>query len=136
MTTSRTRFIYLAATLVVMVLGLSSRRYGAYLPVFIAEYAGDTLWSLMVFLGISFLFPATKSLNRGGIALAFSYLMEVSQFYHAPWIDALRETTLGGLILGFGFLWSDLICYTVGIGIGVALDCCWRRTGKPIEVVG
>ena len=39
--------------------------------------------------------------------------------YHAPWIDNLRQTTLGGLVLGFGFLWSDIFCYTIGIIIGV-----------------
>ncbi|MDO4536447.1 MAG: DUF2809 domain-containing protein, partial [Clostridium perfringens] len=45
-----------------------------------------------------------------------------SQIYHAPWIDSIRNTTLGGLVLGFGFLWSDILCYTIGIAIGVALD--------------
>ena len=49
-------------------------------------------------------------------------IIEISQLYHAPWIDSIRATTLGGLILGFGFLWSDLICYTVGIVIGAIID--------------
>ena len=38
------------------------------------------------------------------------------------WIDAIRNTTLGGLILGFGFLWSDLVCYTIGIIVGAIID--------------
>ncbi|MGC1717640.1 MAG: DUF2809 domain-containing protein [Isosphaeraceae bacterium] len=42
--------------------------------------------------------------------------------YHAPWIDSIRQTTLGGLILGFGFLWSDLACYAVGVVLGVLVD--------------
>ena len=29
---------------------------------------------------------------------------------------------LGGLILGFGFLWSDLACYAAGVGLGVLLE--------------
>ncbi len=41
--------------------------------------------------------------------------VELSQLYHAPWIDSIRQTTLGGLILGFGFLWSDLACYALGV---------------------
>ena len=56
------------------------------------------------------------------ISIIFSYGIEISQLYHAPWIDSIRATTLGGLILGFGFLWSDLICYTVGIVIGAIID--------------
>src|SRR3954464_6144190 len=54
--------------------------------------------------------------------MAFSVLIEVSQLYHAPWLDSIRHTTLGGLILGYGFLWGDLACYAVGIGLGVVIE--------------
>ena len=54
--------------------------------------------------------------------MSFSVAVEVSQLYHAPWIDSIRHTTLGGLILGFDFLWSDLVCYAVGVGLGVLVD--------------
>jgi hypothetical protein len=118
----RIRMIYLLISLVVIVLGLASRRYGSYLPEFIATYAGDTLWALMAFLGFSILFPQMNVFHRGGVALGFSFLIEISQLYHAPWIDAVRGTTLGGLVLGFGFLWSDLVCYTVGVTVGVGIE--------------
>ena|GEM_PF-265033 len=130
----RIRAIYLTTTIVVILLGLSSRKFGDALPAFIATYAGDTLWALMVFLGISMLLPAMPSPRRGIIALTFSYLIELGQLYHAPWIDSLRETTLGGLILGFGFLASDLLCYTFGVGLGVATDLALRqRSSAPEE---
>ncbi len=54
--------------------------------------------------------------------MAFSVAIELSQLYHASWIDSIRQTTLGGLILGFGFLWSDLACYAVGVVLGVLVD--------------
>ncbi len=54
--------------------------------------------------------------------MAFAVAIEISQLYHDPWIDAIRQTTLGGLILGFGFLWSDLACYAVGVGLGVMIE--------------
>lgn len=131
----RVRAIYLTITLVVVVLGLSSRKFGDALPGFVASYAGDTLWALMVFLGVSLLVPDCPVAKRGGIALVFSYLIEISQFYRAPWIDYLRETTLGGLILGFGFLWSDLLCYTVGVVFGVVVDQAVRkRCDSPMIV--
>ena len=56
------------------------------------------------------------------LAMIFSVAIELSQLYHAPWIDSIRHTTLGGLILGFGFLWSDLACYAVGVGLGVVIE--------------
>ncbi len=46
---------------------------------------------------------------------------ELLQLYHAPWIEAIRKTRIGGLALGFGFLWSDIICYAVGITVAYVL---------------
>jgi hypothetical protein len=36
--------------------------------------------------------------------MLFSVAIDLIQLYHAPWIDSIRQTTLGGLILGFGFI--------------------------------
>jgi len=55
-------------------------------------------------------------------ALAFAYGVEFSQLYQADWINSLRQTTLGGLVLGFGFKWSDLVAYTLGIFLGAYLN--------------
>jgi len=76
----------------------------------------------MAFLGVSALAPHARLSRRAATALAIAYLVEISQLYHAPWIDGLRHSTPGGLILGFGFLWSDLVCYTVCVASGVMLE--------------
>ncbi|WP_281423916.1 DUF2809 domain-containing protein [Oceanobacter mangrovi] len=55
-------------------------------------------------------------------ALLFSYGIEFSQFYHTDWIDSIRATTIGGLVLGFGFRLSDLVSYTLGVGTGAAIN--------------
>ena len=116
------RVVYLICAFTVVALGLGSRRFGGYLPGVVSEYAGDTLWALGLFLGLGCLAPHTRTVRRATVALAISYGVEVSQLYHAPWIDALRHTTLGALILGFGFLWSDLACYTAGVALGAVVD--------------
>lgn len=116
------RFCYLALWVLIVILGLGSRTYGDYLPSFVATYAGDTLWAAMVYWGISFLFPLTRLLRRVTIALLFSYCIEVSQLYQSDWINAIRGTTLGALILGHGFLWPDMLCYTIGVGLAALTD--------------
>lgn len=118
----RNRKVYALSIILVILLGLASRKFSNALPNWLASYAGDTLWALMVFFIIGFIFASRSTLWVGGIALAFSFTIEVSQLYHAPWIDAVRDTRIGALVLGFGFLWSDLICYTAGIIIGVLLE--------------
>jgi hypothetical protein len=128
----RSRLPYLLCFLGVIVLGLASRRYADRLPSWLAQNAGDALWALMVFVGVGMLFPRWPTARTGAAALAFAWLIEVSQLYHAPWIEDIRGTRLGGLILGFGFLWSDLLCYAVGVFAGVLLETGYRacRRGR------
>ena len=109
-------------------LGLASRRYAALLPEFFAEYSGDTLWALMAFLTVGFVFPRWSTLCVSAAALAISYAVEMSQLYHEPWIDNVRRTWLGGLVLGYGFLWSDILCYTVGVTLGAALEVAFYKS--------
>lgn len=118
----RNRFIYLLATLLVIALGLLSRRYAILLPYSVNTYLGDALWALMIFLLAGFVFCQKKTSIVALLSLLFCYTIEISQLYHAFWIDQLRNTTLGGLILGFGFLWSDILAYSIGIGVGVLLE--------------
>ncbi len=103
-------------------LGIGSRRFAGHLPGFVATYAGDTLWALALFLFLGLILPRVATARVAVAALIVSMMVEVSQLYHAPWIDSIRRTSLGGLVLGFGFLWSDLVCYTVGVGLGVVLE--------------
>ncbi len=116
---SRNRFIYAGCILGVVVLGLFSRSdAGEVLPELVQEYAGDTLWALMVFLGLAFVFRRASTWVLALSALTFSYAIEFSQFIQTPWLDTVRHTRLGGLVLGFGFKWTDLVCYAVGVAIG------------------
>jgi hypothetical protein len=126
----RNRLLWLAAGAVVVVAGYSSRKFGPQLPSFLADYAGDTLWALMVYIGTGFLFPQMRPVRVAAIALSFSFLIEISQLYQASWINEIRQTTFGGLLLGYGFLWSDLVCYTCGVMIGLLSETLWRIVGS------
>ena len=118
----RNRAVYLLAAGFNVMLGLASRRYAHSLPRWLAEYAGDTLYALMVFFGFGFLLPRFTTKQISLLALVFSFLIEISQLSQAGWLLSLRATRLGGLVLGYGFLWSDLICYSAGISIGIMLE--------------
>ncbi|MFW5775171.1 MAG: DUF2809 domain-containing protein [Chitinivibrionales bacterium] len=119
---SRPRALYCILAILTIPAGLFTRSPSLPLPSVIATYGGDTLWALMVFWFFCIIFPAHKTSRIAVYTLLFSFLIEFSQFYHAPWIDSLRNTRLGGLILGYGFKLSDLICYTVGIVLGAVAD--------------
>ncbi|EGW38049.1 hypothetical protein DOT_3993 [Desulfosporosinus sp. OT] len=76
----------------------------------------------MIFFLLGLLFRAGDTRWVAVGALLFSFSIEISQLYHSQWIDSLRMTRIGGLVLGYGFLWSDLVSYTVGIGSGVLIE--------------
>lgn len=118
----RNRFLYLVMIVVVIILGLGSRKLVSVLPAFLNIYLGDALWALMIFLGFGFIFRDLRTKIIALIGISFCYLIELSQLYNANWIESIRKTTLGGLILGFVFSWSDLLAYAIGTSVGISID--------------
>ena len=130
MNTKRNRLLYAMFTILVIILGLSSRKFAFALPALLNDYLGDALWALMIFIGFGFLFPKIEMKKLAFISLMFCYGIEVGQLYHAEWIDSIRATTLGGLVLGYGFLWSDLVAYTIGVGVGFLFEFILRTNKR------
>ncbi|KGK87009.1 DUF2809 domain-containing protein [Clostridium sp. HMP27] len=122
MSNKRNRLLYGFIIIIVIALGLLSRKMDNIIPDFLNTYLGDALWALMVFFIFGFIFRDSETKKIALIGILFCYLIELSQLYHANWIDSIRKTTLGGLVLGYGFLWSDLLAYAIGIGIGITIE--------------
>ena len=116
---------------------MASRRYRAVFPEWIGRYAGDTLWAALVFWLLALIWRRASTARIGAAAITIAFAVEVSQLYHAPWVDAIRGTRVGGLILGSDFLWSDLLCYAIGIGCAAAADALLAaRVVRPKQLTG
>jgi hypothetical protein len=124
----KTRIIYIILALVTMCCGLLSRSDIIPLPHFVVTYAGDTLWSLMVFICLRIVLIKAKTWKIATITLFFSFVIEFFQLYDITWINEIRSTLFGRLVLGSGFLPSDLVCYTTGTLIGITIDLMVRKT--------
>lgn len=118
----RNRWIYAVFTVLIIGLGFGSRAFSSVLPDTLNTYLGDSLWAAMIFTGCGFLFRKLKTMITGIISLSFCFVIEFSQLYHAEWIDQIRDASLGGLVLGYGFLWSDIEAYTIGIAACAAIE--------------
>lgn len=110
--TESKRIIYALLVLVVIALGILSRKVTA-IPLIV----GDILYAVMMFFLIKFLLIQLRYWKVALISLSICYFIEISQLYRATWINQIRNTTIGALVLGNGFLWSDMIAYTVGTAI-------------------
>ena len=116
------RKCYFSAVVITIVLGLASRKFSIFLPLLVAEHAGDVLWAMMVYFGFRFLLVQKNLLTSLFLSFLFSFGIEFSQIYQSDWINQIRDTILGALILGKGFLFVDLIRYSGGIIIATGLD--------------
>lgn len=118
----RCRISYAFTVLIIIVLGISSRKFSAHLPFFIADNGGDVLWAAMVYFGFRCSL-IRKSLQWALVcSITFSFLIEISQLYQAEWINEVRQTTPGALVLGRGFLMVDLVRYLFGIVVSFLAD--------------
>lgn len=122
---ARNRIVYLILIIATILIGLISRT--SITPDFIYPYIGDFLYALMIFFIVGFIFNKGRSLQNAFISLLICYLIEISQLYQADWINAIRSYRLGALILGHGFLWSDLISYALACLTGYALERSFQR---------
>jgi len=128
---ARSRWRYAVAVAVTIAAGLASRAYAAHLPWWLAKNAGDALYATMVFFGFGFVAPRARTSRVALAAAAFCFAVELAQLYRAPWIDAVRATTPGRLVLGQGFHAFDLVCYVIGVGVGAGLELAVRRWCAP-----
>ena len=118
----RARWRYALAVAATIAAGLGSRAVASALPWWLAKNAGDALYATMVLFGIGFVAPRIRTSRAAAIALVFCAAIEGSQAYHVPWLDAVRDTLPGHLVLGQGFHAFDLACYALGVALGAALE--------------
>jgi glycopeptide antibiotics resistance protein len=71
-----------------------------------------------------------------GASFLFSFAIECSQLYSSDWINSIRNTVIGALILGRGYLTVDLVRYTFGILVAYFIDMYLisKRIGKSRDL--
>jgi hypothetical protein len=132
----RSRLVYFVCITAVLCLGLLWHSQIIPMPSMMRKYGGDGLWALLVFFGVGFILPRASTRNVALLASCFAASIEISQLYHSPWIDSVRETIPGSLILGSVFNWPDFIAYAGGIGAGMLLEIGFELRGPRVKAHG
>jgi hypothetical protein len=95
----------------------------------VRPYGGDFLVVILLYCFIrSFL--AVPILPTALSVLVFSYLVEVSQYFHLADRLGFREPSLARTLLGTYFTWTDMLVYTLGILTVLGVEKNIRRNGK------
>lgn len=111
------RIKYAVVSIIIIIAGLLSRRIHG-MPLWI----GDLLYATMMYFMLRFVLLRKTVLFIAVISLLICFAIEFSQLWQAPWLNQLRSTLPGKLILGQGFLWEDLLAYTLGAALGALMD--------------
>ncbi len=126
----RSRLTYALLIAVTIPLGLTSRKFSAHLPWWLAKNAGDILYATMAFWLFGFLFPRLSTSRTALAAALFCFGIEFFKFYDASWMAAVRHSHLGALVFGMGFHVSNLVCYVIGVALASGIELVMRtRTG-------
>lgn len=121
----KTRLIYIGAIAVLIVIGLLSRKVS-----FVPQCFGDALWAVVMYCCWRIVLVKRPPYVAAAFALVTSFAVEFSQLIKWHWLVELRSTKIGHLLLGKGFLWSDLIAYTVGIAAALLCTMALRRSSR------
>jgi hypothetical protein len=95
---------------------------------FVRPYVGDFLVVIFLYCFVRSFFK-TPYLWVAVSVLLFSYVVEVSQYFHFIRHLGLQQSRLANLILGSGFEWKDLVAYTLGILLVIGIEK--QRIEKP-----
>jgi hypothetical protein len=88
---------------------------------FIRPSVGDFL--VVIWLYCSFKsFLNTRVLATALVTLLIAYPIEVSQYFHLIYDMVWGDSHLARAILGTTFQWSDLLMYTLGIGLVLGIE--------------
>jgi hypothetical protein len=119
---TKQKYKYAITILIIIIMGLLSRKM-TVLP----AATGDALYATMMYFMVRFFMVRHKIKKIAIISLTICFAIECSQLYKAPWINNIRMTLPGRLILGQGFLWSDLLAYVSGVALACLIDMLLKR---------
>lgn len=104
-----------------------SLRFAPQLPEWLRDASGGTLYVAFWALAAGVVWPLASALRLAGGALVFTCMVEALQLWHPAWLDTLRRTLPGRLVLGSTFAWGDFPPYVAGALLAYGILCGIRR---------
>jgi hypothetical protein len=98
--------------------GLATKRYPIEGAAWVHDSVGGALYVAFFCLAALVVWPRARAWVVAAAVLAATCGVEVLQLWHPAWLDAIRATRPGGLLLGSTFVWSDFPWYLIGAALG------------------
>ena len=125
------RLLYLILAAFFFWLAFATRNHPQWFPEIVAIYGGDIFWTTMVVFALRSVLLKPSVWKLVTFTSILGAVTEASQLYHTPWLDDFRNTKFGGILLGHGFLWSDIVCYVIGaVFAGLIITIIEKRKAR------
>lgn len=112
------RVLTVISIIVLIPLGLATKLYSGAGALWVHDSLGGVMYEICLCLIVFLLLP---SANVVGIATAVFFatgVLEVFQLWHPPFLENVRATFIGCIVLGTSFAWSDFVYYAAGCILG------------------
>jgi hypothetical protein len=134
--TSRRRWIVCATLPLVLIMGFGCKAYSGAGRDWVNNWGPASVayeWLLMLLLFA--VVPGRKFIRRIAVTVfVATCVIEFLQLYQPAWLQAVRATWLGRMILGTTFNWWDFPAYLMGCVSGVLLlHAVCRLAGETHE---
>lgn len=96
-------------------------RFSPMFPEWFSDVFGSIAYQILCVALVQFCFPKLSIVKTVLYVLLFASAIEFLQLWKPPFLQAIRATLPGRLVLGTTFMWSDFPPYLLGSAIG----CAW-----------
>ncbi|MDJ0365800.1 DUF2809 domain-containing protein [Hymenobacter sp. H14-R3] len=93
----------------------------------VRPYVGDFLVTILLYCLVRGLCQLPGGRVLGGVLL-FSYLVETGQYFHLVDRLGLGQWRVVRIVLGTSFAWADMLAYTLGALLVLAVERGFRTT--------
>jgi Protein of unknown function (DUF2809) len=111
------RLIVLVNILAIVPLGYVIR-FSHILPEYFHDAGGSIAYQTVLILLVVLIHPRANRRQTAIWVCWLSCAIELLQLYQPPWLQAIRATFPGRLVLGTSFAWSDFPAYFGGSYLG------------------
>lgn len=93
---------------------------------FVRPYLGDVLVVVLIYCFVRGFVDAPVRATAVGVLL-FSFVVEALQYLELVRLLGLERNRLARVVLGTSFAWGDLVAYSAGFVVVVAVEAAVRR---------
>jgi hypothetical protein len=98
----------------------------------IRPYGGDFLVVILIYCGVKSFFN-TPVYKTALYVLLFSYVVEGLQYIGIINILGLAHSRIARIIIGTSFAWTDMLMYTLGIGLVLLLETAFNKARAGVN---